>query len=313
MTPRERVLCALHHEEGHRIPIHDSPWTATVDRWHAEGLPPDSTPEDYFGYEIVGFGADTSPRLPVRVIEETLDYVVATNPYGGTRKNHKDFSTTPEVIEYPCKSSADWEKLKERLVPSPDRFQSGEKWLVGIGNNDLRVLAGAAGRPSGLEKCREHRARGTFVCYEAIVGYDKMEQYVKTEELLMAIADDPEWVRDMYETDATMVIEMHRQMEAAGYRFNGAWLMCDLGYRNGLLFSLQHFQEQLRPTFRRLFDYFRSRGMPVILHSCGQVSALIPFLIADGLDCLQPLEVKAGMDLVALRMPLDSSWPSWAE
>jgi uroporphyrinogen decarboxylase len=52
---------------------------------------------------------------------------------------------------------------------------------------------------------------------------------------------------------------------------------------------------------RKLFDYFRSEGIPVILHSCGQVTDLIPFFIEDGLTCLQPLEVKAGMDLVKLK------------
>lgn len=96
MTSRERAQYALSHEETDRIPIHDSPWKATTDRWHAEGLPPEFTPDDYFGYEIVGFGADTSPRMPIRMIEETDEYVIATSPYGGVRKNHKNFSTELE-------------------------------------------------------------------------------------------------------------------------------------------------------------------------------------------------------------------------
>ncbi|HUS80159.1 MAG TPA: uroporphyrinogen decarboxylase family protein, partial [Armatimonadota bacterium] len=36
-------------------------------------------------------------------------------------------------------------------------------------------------------------------------------------------------------------------------------------------------------------------------HSCGNVTALVPMLIEAGFDCLQPLEAKAGMDLVALK------------
>jgi uroporphyrinogen decarboxylase len=36
-------------------------------------------------------------------------------------------------------------------------------------------------------------------------------------------------------------------------------------------------------------------------NSCGNVKELIPYFIEDGLDCLQPLEVKAGMNLLELK------------
>lgn len=41
--------------------------------------------------------------------------------------------------------------------------------------------------------------------------------------------------------------------------------------------------------------------MYVILHSCGRVKDLIQYFIEEGIDCLQPLEVKAGMDLIELK------------
>jgi uroporphyrinogen decarboxylase len=134
-----------------------------------------------------------------------------------------------------------------------------------------------------------------------IVGYDRIQSYVATERLLTAIATEPDWVRDMYETDADLAIEMFKIMKEGGFQFDGVFLGCDLGYRNGLLFSPKHFDEQLRPTFRRLFDFFHGEGLKVLLHSCGNVKELIPFFVEDGLDCLQPLEVKAGMDLLALK------------
>jgi len=105
----------------------------------------------------------------------------------------------------------------------------------------------------------------------------------------------------MYEADADLAIAMYEIMAAGGFEFDGVWLTCDLGYRNGLLFSPRHYEEQLRPTMRRLFQYFRGKGLPVILHSCGCVRDLVPRFIEDGLTCLQPLEVKAGMDLIALK------------
>jgi uroporphyrinogen decarboxylase len=46
---------------------------------------------------------------------------------------------------------------------------------------------------------------------------------------------------------------------------------------------------------------FHELGMQTILHSCGCVKGLIPGLLDAGFDCLQPLEVKAGMDLLELK------------
>jgi len=305
MTSRERVLAALNHEEADRVPIHDSPWLATIERWRGEGLPTDISPAEYFDYEIVCFGADTSPRFPVEVVEETEEYIVHTTPFGGLRRDHKDYSTTPEIMDYPCKGREDWEKIKERLMPSRDRVDWKGEWLAGSAQ-DERAEESVLERDRvewrrGLPGCKRAQEQEKFVCYSAAVGYDKIQTYVATERLLIAIATEPDWVRDMYETDATLAIEMYEIMKEGGFEFDGAWLFCDLGYRNGLLFSPRHYDEQLRPTFQRLFDYFRGEGIPTLLHSCGRVRELIPRFIEDGLTCLQPVEVKAGMDVVELK------------
>ncbi len=279
MDSRERVRLALTHKEADRVPIQDSPWGATVDRWRSEGLPSGISPADFFGYELVGFGADTSPQLPVEVLREDTEYIVERNPYGGVRRNHRDYSTTPEIIEYPCKSREDWERLKVRLHPSDYRVD----WV------------------SGLQAYQRERSRGRFITYSAAVGYDKIQSYVASPRLLRAVIQEPDWVIDMYETDASLAIEMCERMIRGGFIFDGAFLFCDLGYKTGLFFSPKHYEAQLHPVFKRLGDYFRSRGMPVLLHSCGRVKDLIPYFIEEGITCLQPVEVKAGMDLVALK------------
>ena len=67
MKSRERILMALHHEEPDRVPIYDSPWVSTLDRWLEEGLPEDTSPAEHFGYELIRFGSDTSPRFPIEI------------------------------------------------------------------------------------------------------------------------------------------------------------------------------------------------------------------------------------------------------
>ena len=305
MTSRERVSLALNHKEADRVPIQDSPWPSTIERWCKEGLPQDISPAEYFDYEIVRFAADTTPSFPVKVVEENEEYILETTPYGGVRRNHKNYSSTPEIVDYHCKNRGDWERIKKRLKASRKRVDWEGKWLAGIAEDERGeesiLKAAQLDWRTGLPGCRKAREQGKFTCYTVGVGYDKIQSYVGTEQLLIAIATDPNWVRDMYEADADLAIEMHKIMKKGGFEFDGAFLFCDLGYRNGLLFSPRHFEEQLRPTFQRLFRYFREEGLPTILHSCGCVKELIPYFIEDGLTCLQPLEVKAGMDLGELK------------
>ena len=279
MDSRTRVRMALEHKEPDRVPIQDSPWQATVDRWRSEGLPSGIEPMDYFGYEIVGYGADTSPQFKEEIISIDDEYIVERDSYGGVRKNHRDFSTTPMIIDYPCKSREDWEALKPRLEPSDFRVD----WV------------------SDLKDSQRERSRGRYVTFNAIVGYDKLQKYVASERLLRAVLMEPEWVEDMYWTDARLVMAMCDRMMEGGFEFDGAYLFCDLGYRHGLFFSPRHYEEQLHPVFQELCDYFHGHDMQIILHTCGNVKELIPYFIEEGIDCIQPVEVKAGMDLRELK------------
>ncbi|HET7768495.1 MAG TPA: uroporphyrinogen decarboxylase family protein [Chloroflexota bacterium] len=279
MNNRERIALTLAHKEPDRVPVHDTVWTATVDRWRGEGFPDDVTPAERFDYAIAGFGADLSPRFPVRVLERTEEYVLETTADGGVRRNHRDRSTTPEVIECAIHSREDWERIRPRLEASVTRVN----WVT------LH------------QEIARQRAEGRFVTFNAAVGYDRFQSLVRSEDLLMAIAEDPEWVREMLLTHAQLVVEQAKLIFEQGYRFDGAFLYCDLGYRNASLFSPASYRKVQFESDRLLYDFFHRHDMPVILHSCGRVTALIPHLIEAGLDCLQPLEVKAGMDLGELK------------
>jgi uroporphyrinogen decarboxylase len=279
LTPCERFRLALAHKEGDRIPIHDSPWAATVTRWRREGLPDGVSPADYFGYELCSFGADTTPQYPVRVLERTPEYITESTSYGGVRKNHRDYSTTPELIDYGIKTRADWDRAKARLTPSVTRVD----WVT-------------------LHNAYERaRSENLFITFSAITGYDLCQAYMRSDELLPLLLTDPDWIRDIIETQADMVIEMAKIMLAQGYTFDAAFVFNDMGYRNGPFFSPRIYRSLIKPADRRLFDFFHSHDMPVILHSCGNVKMLLPDLIDAGLDCIQPLEVKAGMDVIALK------------
>ena len=269
----------LNHQIPDRVPIVDSIWSATVQRWHKEGLPEDTSPAKYFGYEFEYFGADLTPRFPVKILEENEEYVITSTPHGGKRKNHKDFSTTPEIIDCPIKTKDDWKEIKKRMAPDFTRIN----WASDLAQNKT--------------SCEEEK----FVCFSAACGYDALQAYMRSEQLLMAMAEDPEWVKDMVTTLAELIIITAELMLNNGFKFDAAFLYNDMGYKNGLLFSPDTYKKTHYDADRLLYAYFHSKGMKTILHSCGNVSELIPIMIETGLDCLQPLEVKAGMDVIKLK------------
>ena len=305
MNSRERVKRALNIEEPDRVPITDSVWVSTVERWRREGLPSDLSPAEYFDYEIARFGPDVSPRFSVRTLSEDDHYVTETSPYGGVVRNRKDRASVPHFVEFPCQTRQDWDKIKTRLTPDKARVDWRGEWYGSVAFDERKSYTQATARTKlslGLPGNQRAREAGKFIIYYGPVGFGHIHQaYMGTEQLCLTVASDPEWIIDMYETNANLVMAMYDIMIEGGFQFDAAFLACDLGYNSGLFFSPRHFEQQLHPTFVKLFSFFHSRSVPVILHSDGRILDLIPYFVEAGLDCLNPLEVKAGLDLIQLK------------
>jgi uroporphyrinogen decarboxylase len=73
-----------------------------------------------------------------------------------------------------------------------------------------------------------------------------------------------------------------------------------MGFKERPFMSPAMYERIVQPGHAKLFEFAHSVGCKVIVHSCGYVEPLVPGLIAAGMDCLQAMEVKAGMDLVKL-------------
>ena len=71
MNSRERVANVLAGKPADRIPLMDSYWATTEERWHNEGLPRGVSPGDYFRTdEVVRVVGDYTMLMPERVLEE---------------------------------------------------------------------------------------------------------------------------------------------------------------------------------------------------------------------------------------------------
>jgi hypothetical protein len=86
MTSQGSVRTAIARKVPDRVPVRDGSWGAAVRRWEDEGLPRGKTPAGDFGCEIASIGADLSPRFPVKVLDESDEYVTEWSPQGGVRR-----------------------------------------------------------------------------------------------------------------------------------------------------------------------------------------------------------------------------------
>jgi len=281
MTSHERFKRTYEHKEADRVPMLGSPWGTTIERWRREGLPENVNFADYFGLDhVVGMGGDNSPRYPRQVLEETDTYIVAKDAWGTTAKNWKHAESTPHWIDRTIVDRKSWEDAKARMVMGRDRID----W------NFIKA------------NYRSWREKGYWIAGHLWFGFDVTHaRTVGTERLLTWMADDPELVIDIFSHELETSLQLLDMIWEEGYTFDGISWPDDMGYRNGLFFSLDMYRRILKPVQKRAIDWAHAKGIYAHLHSCGNINQLLPELVDMGLDALNPLEVKAGMDPLRIK------------
>ncbi len=276
MTTYERMTRMFDHKEADRVPITDSPWAGTIMRWTQEGMPEGADWREFFGIDLIEqFGVDNSPRYPYQVLEETEDYIISKSSWGVTMKQFKHADSTPEFLDFTVTTAEKWKEAKARMTFSEDRFD----W-------------------AHLEKnYRRFREEGRWLQLGFWFGFDVTHSWmVGTETLLVAMLEEPEWVVDMFNHYLDMCIMHYEKVLEKGYTFDAITWPDDMGYKGTQFFSLDLYRNLLKPVHKRAADWAHAHGMKVHLHSCGDIRPLIPELIEIGIDALNPLEVKAGVD-----------------
>lgn len=281
MTTKERFLRMYAHKEADRIPIVDKPWRGTRRRWRAEGMPADMEWEDYFGVDKTGaIAVDITPRFESRILEDTPRYYIETSSWGVTMKHFKEEDSTPEMLDFKVVDEDSWAEAKARMLTGDDRIpwalikQNYEKW----------------------------RAEGRWIYAHFWFGFDVTHSHMMgTENTLLAMMTEPELVTDMFDTYLSRCEDLFSQIWEAGYHFDEVYWPDDMGYKGTTFFSPQMYRQLVKPFHARAAKWAHDRGIYARLHSCGNITTLIPDIIDAGIDALNPLEVKAGVDTKAIK------------
>ncbi len=218
LTERERILRTYRRQEVDRIPMVDSVWVGTQKRWHREGLPVGVPWETHFGFDKVAVvKADNSPRFVKKILEENERYRIETTPWGATQKVFNDLDSTPEMLDFYYKDSERWEEAKKAMLTyHDDRIP----W-------------------KGLkENYQKWKAEGRFLQLIVWFGFDVAHSRLTgTENMLVGMNDEPEWVTDIFDTYLTTSLDLCQKILDAGYQFDGMKWFDDMGYGLSVLFS----------------------------------------------------------------------------
>ncbi len=284
MTSYERFANALARKPVDQVPVMISPWGATVQRWQREGFITEGEDiGDHFGQDMRSSGwlngtADMDFQ-PV-TLEETEETILQLDGNGAMLRRHKQHDSTPEHVDFTVQDRASWEeKIKPFLVDLNRRRIPFENYRV-------EKAKAAAGQ--------------RFFCWGGVAPFEQMHPVCGHEYMLMGMAEDPEWVQDMVHTFADFTIMHLETLFAEEGKPDGMFFYEDMGFKQRPFMSPAMYREIMQPGHQKLFDYAHSIGCKVIVHSCGFVEPLLSGLIEAGMDCLQAMEVKAGMDLVHL-------------
>lgn len=281
MTTKERFLRMYSHQEADRIPIIDSPWAGTIARWQREGMPVGMDWVEYFDVDrTANIGVDITPRYEKKIIEDTPEYQIYTTAWGVTQKSFKQQDSTPEFLDFKVTTPEAWAEAKKRMTVEDDRIpwdrlkQNYDKWT----------------------------AEGRWITAGFWFGFDVTHSWmVGTETLLIAMYEEPEWVTDMFNTYLDSCIALFDKVWDAGYRFDCINWPDDMGYKGRTFFSNDMYRELLKPVHKRAIEWAHKKGIYAHLHSCGNIMSRIDDLVEIGIDALNPLEVKAGMEPLTLK------------
>lgn len=111
------------------------------------------------------------------------------------------------------------------------------------------------------------------------------------ETSLINLLDRPAVVDAAVERVTQLVCDMARALHSAT---NGLMPIFktsdDCATQRGLMFSPALWRRFFKPGLRQQFDVAKSLGMLTMLHSCGDISAILADLVEIGLDILEPTQ-----------------------
>ena len=241
-------------------------------------------------------GIPTRRRFPRAAELQRADgYIYERDGWGRTiRRRENAFFT--ETLAAALPAGADPEQLRF----DPPELDS--RYLTGKADPSVTFADAAAAQQALTDDHRRH-------CVFGKTGGPYLRStYLRGEtQFLIDMAEDPGLARAIAEKMAEHLAAVGvEEIRRWGLRETGIWIYDDMAGNRGPMFGPRQFERILLPAYRRMIQSYKEAGARyVVLHSDGDIRPILDMLVDAGIDGLNPLERRAGMDIAWAR----GRWP----
>jgi len=293
----ERMKKALCHREPDRVPVSDFFWGSFLARWREElGLSAGTDIYRYYDLDWQVVNPNMDPHIQsFEILREDETEVTVRTGFGATIRKRFDIAM-PAYLGFETDTI---EKLGAFQFDDPydERryFARGDDQINGVGDGFARDTSPFVERVASI--------REDFPVFGSVCeAHEMIWRIAGTENVLVWMGMYPDaiarFVERLHEYNLGIV---RAQIQAAAGRLDGMVIWGDVAYKSGMLFSPAFWRKHFKPGVKALIDECHSHGLPVIYHGCGNVNRIFEDFIEIGVDAYNPLEAKAGLDVVDLR------------
>ena len=292
-----RMNKTLHHEEADRVPISDFFWGSFLDRWRRDlGLAKDTDIYKYYDLDWIVTIPNMDPHIKqFELLEESSGHVLLRTGFEAVIK--KQFADPmPAFLKFETDTI---DKMASFQFDDPwdERryFDAGDNQIAGVGDGFAR------NSPPWLDTVKS--LHPDFPVYGSVCeGQEMLWRIIGSENVMLWICMYPDEVAGFIERIGQFAVDITRaQIKASGGRLDGMVIWGDVAYTQDMFFSPDYWRRCFKPVVKAIVDECHLSGIPVIYHGCGNVRRIFQDFIDIGVDAYNPLEAKAGMDVIALR------------
>ena len=311
MTSRERVLCALNHEEPDRVPIDfGGTLSSTINIAAYECLK-----------EYLGIPGETDV-MSVPSHTALVDDVILERYGVDTRGLFQGSPEKSAAEELPNGSYKDqWGVVR--------RKPKGEGHFIDIGHpfagdpipsdldrhpwpdpNDPGYVTDILDRAETLYNETDYAVLLTLP-----VGIVHQTQFLRGyEDWMMDLVANHTFFHALMERVYNIWSEITLNMlHAAGDHFDVVWYGDGVAFQDGPLCSVEMYRKHIKPWEQKVFDLIRSHtDAKILYHCCGSVYQLLPEFLDYGIDALNPVQVASKeMDTKRLKAEFGNRVTFW--
>lgn len=131
-----------------------------------------------------------------------------------------------------------------------------------------------------IEYLTDHMPEGMKLIPHGGTSLEPVTWLMGYETLALALYDQPDLVEAMFDRIGRLALENCETL----CQFDGVgavWISDDIGHRSGTMIAPEHLRHYVFPWWKRLAECIHSHGLPVLLHSCGNLAAVMDDIIDD--------------------------------